>query len=991
MPAPSPIPPALLADLRRAIPDRGRLLTRPIDRIAFASDASCYRLIPLVVVLAKGVDEVAALLDLSQRHRVPLTFRSGGTSFCGQAVTDGILVEVRRFWRDVAVLDGGERVRVKPGMIGGDVNRILARHARRIGPDPASINSCTLGGILANNSSGMCCGTEQNAYRTLDSLTFLLPSGTVVDTAAPDAEARFLEREPALAAGLLAIRRDLLAQPGLAERVRWKYRMKNTVGYGLNAFLDYERPLDILSHVLVGSEGTLAFLAEAVLRTVPSLPHRLTGLLAFPDLHAACSAIMPFREAGARALELMDWASIQAVSGRPGIPIDAAVLPPDAAALLVEFQEESAADLDAAEADAARVAFRLDLGPARFSRDPVEQARIWQVREGLYPAVAVPRPGGTTAIIEDVTFPFERLADGATDLRTVLIANGYHDAIIYGHARDGNLHFVLNQAFRTDADVRRYERLMDDVAELVIGRYDGALKAEHGTGRNVAPFVEMEWGPDAFGLMQRLKRLCDPQGLLNPGVILPAHPRAHLDDLKSLPAIEPEADRCIECGFCEKVCPSRQLTLTPRQRIVVRRELARLAAEPGGGAARDALLADWEYEAIQTCAADGLCETVCPMGINTGRLVKELRATSHPAWRRRLAVAAARRWALVEGLSRGLLRAGHAFESIGAGGALRAVTRGLRRAGGTEWIPEWTRGMPRAATGRTGRTGETGETGGGDAEIVYWASCTLRIFGPAENGGEASAPEALLRLARRAGIGVRVPDAAGTCCGVPWSSKGLPEGQAVALDLTVARLWEWSDEGRLPVVVEGASCSQGLLGGRAALSTGNRERFDRLTILDSVRWTHDTLLPRLRLDRKHARIAVHPPCAAWELGLVPALDGIARAMAEEVVRPQVAACCGFAGDRGFLYPELTAAALEDEAAWLAGQEATAQVSSNRTCEIGLSRATGRTWRNYLVELEALTRGMEGGQAGRRAGGQDGQDGHGRDGRDGRDGREGVGG
>ena len=327
MPTPSPIPPHLLADLRRIVPDGRRLLTRPIDRIAFASDASCYRLIPLVVVLAKGVDEVAALLDLSHRHGVPLTFRSGGTSFCGQAVTDGILVEVRRHWRDVVVLDGGARVRVKPGMIGGDVNRVLARHARRIGPDPASINSCTLGGILANNSSGMCCGTEQNAYRTLDSLTFLLPSGTVVDTAAPDAEARFLEREPALAEGLLAIRRDLLAQPQLAERVRWKYRMKNTVGYGLNAFLDYERPLDILSHVLVGSEGTLAFLAEAVLRTVPSLPHRLTGLLAFPDLHAACSAIVPFREAGARALELMDWASILAVSSRPGIPLDASALP----------------------------------------------------------------------------------------------------------------------------------------------------------------------------------------------------------------------------------------------------------------------------------------------------------------------------------------------------------------------------------------------------------------------------------------------------------------------------------------------------------------------------------------------------------------------------------------------------------------------------------------------------------------------------------------
>ncbi len=948
MPPHAPVPPALLADLRRVVPDPRRLLVRPLDRVAWASDASCYRMVPLAVVLARGVDEVRALFTVTARHGVPLTFRSGGTSFCGQAVTDGVLVEVRRFWRDVAVEDDGRLVRVQPGMIGGQVNRVLARYGRRIGPDPASINSCTIGGILANNSSGMCCGVEQNAYHTLESITFLLPSGTLVDTAAPGAEERFRAAEPALADGLLALRRDLLARPELAERVRRKYRMKNTVGYGLNALLDHERPLDILSHLLVGSEGTLAFTAEAVLRTVPALPHRLTALLTFAGLHAACAAIVPFREAGARALELMDWASIVAVSGKPGIPVDAAALPAGAAALLVEFQADTPDELDRFEVAAAAAAARLPLlGAARFTRDPAAIARIWHVREGLYPAVAVPRPSGTTAIIEDVTFPVERLADAATDLRVLLEGHGYDDAIIYGHAKDGNLHFVLNQAFRTPADTDRYARMMDAVADLVVGKYDGALKAEHGTGRNVAPFVETEWGADALGLMRRLKALCDPRGLLNPGVILPAHPRAHLDDLKALPAIEPEADRCIECGFCEKVCPSRELTLSPRQRIVVRRELARLRDDPAAAEAFRELAADWRYAGLDTCAGDGLCETTCPMGIDTGALVKELRFHAHPRWRRRLATVAARRWGAMEAAARGLLRAGHGIERLAGPLAMPALSGLLRRLLGEEWVPAWVAGTPRAA-----RRLPAADPAKPDA--LYWPSCTLRIFGAPD--GELSAPEATLALAGRAGLSLRLPaDLEGTCCGTPWHSQGFPEGEAAAALRTLDFLWRQSEEGRLPVVVEGASCTHGLLVSRLALPPEARARFDRLQVTDSVEWLRDAVLPRLPPARRVARVAAHPTCATWEMGHTPALEAVARALGEEVLLPPLPVCCGFAGDRGFLRPELTASALAPEAARLAAAAPDLCESGNRTCESGLARATGRAWKPLAVALEEATR------------------------------------
>jgi D-lactate dehydrogenase len=365
-----PLPSSLLAALTGAVPAE-RVLTRAVDRIAFAPDAGFYRLIPQAVVIAASVDEVQALLGVSQRQQVPLTFRAAGTSLSGQAVTDGLLVEVARHWKRVTVEDGGLRVRVQPGAIGGHVNARLAPFGARIGPDPASINACTMGGILSNNSSGMCCGVVQNAYHTLESLTFVLPSGTLIDTAWPGADDLLRAREPALAEGLLAIKRDIDARPALRDRIRAKYRMKNTMGYSLNAFLDGERPIDILRQLLVGSEGTLAFIAEAVLRTVPDLPVKYTGLLLFPHLHAACSAIAPLRNAGAKALELMDRASLRSVDREPGVPDVIRGLPPGAAGLLVELQAAEEPERRALEQRAGGIASGLPLvAPPMFTHDP---------------------------------------------------------------------------------------------------------------------------------------------------------------------------------------------------------------------------------------------------------------------------------------------------------------------------------------------------------------------------------------------------------------------------------------------------------------------------------------------------------------------------------------------------------------------------------------------------------------------------------------------
>ena len=939
-----------LFDALARIVDPERILKRPIDLVAFASDASFYRLVPKAVVLARSAEEVANLFHLSHRLRLPLTFRAAGTSLSGQAITDGVLVECARFFKDVKVENGGRQVRVAPGVIGAHVNRALRGTMAKMGPDPASIESCMLGGILANNSSGMCCGVAQNAYHTLRSLTFVLPSGTTIDSAAEDADEKFRRYEPALAEGLLELKKRIEGNPELRERIRRKYLSKNTTGYGLNSFIDYERPVDIFAHLLVGSEGTLAFIAEAVLDTVPDLPVKYTGLLLFPTLHAACAAIVPLRDAGAKALELMDRASLRSVEKEKGIPPSIKTLREGAAGLLVEFQcadeAERAALVALAEAEAAK----LDLcEPPFFTADAAEQARLWKIRGGMLPSVGALRKSGTSVIIEDVAFPIDRLADAATDLTALFKKHGYDDAIIFGHAKDGNLHFVVAQGFNDQAAIDRYAAFIDDVVKLVVGRYDGAIKAEHGTGRNMAPFVETEWGPEALAVMRRLKELCDPDGLLNPGVVLNSNPRAHIADLKTIPTVEEEVDKCMECGFCEPKCPSRALTMTPRQRIVVRRELARLA-EGGDREWRAALEEDFPYDALDTCAADGLCATACPVGIDTGQLTKRLRHEMHGRSAEDTALWVAEHFASIEPLMRLGLRTGHLVQSVFGAGTMVAVTKTLRGLARRPF-PLWSKEMPRAAKAARPATVREG------AAAIYFPACISRTMGriPCEPS-ELSIMEALVAVAARAGRPVHIPpDVEGACCGVPFSSKGYEGARRAMAARTIEKFWRWSEEGALPIVVDTSPCTYGLLHCREDLSPADKARFDRMRIVDGVEFVHDELLPRLKVKRKVGSVVVHPVCSVIKMELTPKLAAIARACAEEVVVPDSAGCCGFAGDRGFLHPELTASATRLEAAEATAAPHDAYVSSSRTCEVGMTRATGEIYRSFLFLLEEATR------------------------------------
>jgi D-lactate dehydrogenase len=914
-----------------------QMLHDPLHTLALGTDASFYRLIPEMVIRTKNEEEVSIIVKECSRLDIPLTFRAAGTSLSGQAISDSVLVIAGNNWKEFHINEDGSEIRLQPGLTGGRVNALLSPFGRKIGPDPASIDSAMIGGITANNASGMCCGTAKNSYQTVAAMRIIFADGTVLDTSDDTSKQAFRQSHARLLSDISALAMYAKSNTSLAERIRKKYKMKNTTGYSINALIDFSDPFDIIEHLMIGSEGTLGFISEVLLKTVIEYPDRASSLMIFPDIEKACMAVSLLKETPVSAVELIDRAGLRSVEKEKGMEEFLMNLKSDVCALLVETV---AAGRDELNGNIELIKRAIDSVPSeteiQFTQIPSEYQKLWKIRKGLFPSAGAMRKTGTTVIIEDVAFPVPQLANATLDLQKILKKYGYDEAVIFGHALEGNLHFVFTQDFSSDTEIERYGNLMNEVSDLVVRKYDGSLKAEHGTGRNMAPYVEMEWGKEAYELMKKIKSIFDPQGILNPGVILNSQPDIHLRNLKPLPAADEIIDKCTECGFCEPSCVSADLTLTPRQRITVYREMASLA-KTGKEPHRAASLAkSFSYQGNETCATDGLCAINCPVRIDTGKLIKELRS-GHRVRSEARALWLAERMDTVTAAARTGLSVISFFHTLLGTKLMKLISKGLRNIT-FQKIPQWNPYLPAGAVKIRNTEAKKDES---SLKVVYFPSCINRSMGVShDHKKDLQLSKKMVQLLRKCGYEPVFPEYLDKlCCGMAFSSKGyLKAGEMKSKELESALL-KASNYGEYPVLCDMSPC----------LYTMKENFKSTMKLYEPVEFITTYLLPHLTINQLDETVTVFPVCSMKKMGLDGMLTDLARTCAKNVEVAETN-CCGFAGDRGFTFPELNRHGLRDLKTQL-NPAIRYGYSTSRTCEIGLTLHTGISHKSiiYLVD------------------------------------------
>lgn len=976
----------------RAFVPKTAVYTDGLRRFAWGTDAGFYRLVPKIVIRSSNEKEVSRILRAASKYDVPVTFRAAGTSLSGQSISDSVLVVAGKNWERYKVSEDGERVTLEPGIIGSRVNAILKPYGRKFGPDPASIGSCMVGGIVMNNASGMSCGTHANSDRELESVRMVFADGSVLDTGDEASRKAFRAGHPDFIKGIEDLRDEILADKELSERIRYKYSIKNVTGLNIFPFVRFQDPFDIMAHLLVGSEGTLAFMSQVTMKTLPLPAKEASAMVYFGTIREAAEAVVALRKdidpAVLDAAELLDKRSLASVDD----PMLKDYPDKDLTALLLRVTGAGQEDLDANVnrlTDVLRGFSTLkgaDGDAFIFSSDPAVAGKYWAIRSGIFPSVGGMRREGTTCLIEDIAFHIEDLPDATVDLSALLDRHGYDDSCIYGHALEGNFHFIINQSFDSEAEVRRYEAMIRDVAKMVVGKYDGSLKAEHGTGRNMAPFVKYEWGEKAFGVMQRVKELFDPHGLLNPGVIFNDDPECFLKNFKALPVLKPWADdskavepelaeiykklnKCIECGFCEVNCLSCGFTLSSRTRIATQREITALRELPDPTASEQTRLRtlekEYSYTGEQTCAGDGLCSTSCPMGINVADLTHQLRRVNMPEgsfghgfWN-----FVAGHYAGVKSGLRGALRMATAGETVLGDLAMSGLCRWLHNA---IRIPLWTPATPEAynipkslralvssaAFGHDGAStvyaateparlgslskrpdSQTSEAATGMptvCKVVYFPSCINQMMGLPKHHHAVDKPlvEEMVSLLGKAGYEVIFPEnMSSLCCGTIWESKGMPEIADRKTKELEDALWKASEEGRYPILCDQSPCLHRM-----------EHKIKKMRLYEPAEFILGFLADRLDFHQTDTPVAIHLTCSMRLMDKTGKMLELARMCSTNVLVPEGVGCCGFAGDKGMTHPELNKYALRKLKDQVKGIPV--GYSNSRTCEIGLATNSG---------------------------------------------------
>ena len=995
-----------LSNLRQFMPS-DRIYTDELRTLGWGTDASFYRQIPKVVLRSDGEAEISKIVQLCKKYQLPFTFRAAGTSLSGQSCTDSVLIVAGKHWEGYRLADDHERITLQPGIVGARVNQILKPYGRVFPPDPASIGSAMVGGIVVNNASGMNCGVHANSDRMMVSARMVLTDGTVLDTGDEESRAAFRRSHPEMIKKIEALRDRVRADEELASRIRKKYSIKNVTGLNMRPLVAYDNPFDIIAHSMVGSEGTLAFLSEVTMRTLKDYPYKASAMVYFLTMKESCEAVVAMKKLKAgdedlamsaenlmvKSAEMLDYMSLSSVDDPVYLQyqkdVDAGKIPGvepgdyhNLTAILTETKgithEQLLEKVERIKECLGQ--FQLYI-PAEFTEDPAIYGKYWAIRSGIFPSVGGTRPVGTSCLIEDVAFPIESLPEATVKLQRLIADHGYADACIYGHAFEGNYHFILNQSFADEHEVARYAEMMRDVAKLVVEEYDGSLKAEHGTGRNMAPFVKYEWGEKAYEVMKELKAIFDPDGLLNRGVIFNDDPDCFIKCLKPLPVLDfdydkvpdgghylmdpslstaqetvrqvKRANKCIECGFCEVNCMSCGLTLSSRMRIAVQREIRHLTSTGENPERLAKLKRQYKYYGDQTCATDGLCSTSCPMKINTGELthlIRQMDMNESPTGYK-IGEFAANHMAGIKSGLRVMLDVAHVAHVTLGSTLMTDICRGMNKMG----LPLWTTAMPKKKRQPKPSDltqmiiksievrGEKEEVRGKKqtSKVVYFPSCINQTMGLSkESPVKQPLVDEICELMRKAGYEVIFPEGMERmCCGQIWESKGMLDiADRKSAELEAA-LWKASEEGKYPVLCAQSPCLHRM-----------KKVMHKMHLYEPAEFIMKYLVERLDFHPIDRHVALHLTCSTREMGVDKDMIALAKMCSTNVFLPEGVGCCGFAGDRGFTFPELNQYGLRKLRPQIEANHIEVGYSNSRTCEIGLESNTGIPYMSivYLV-------------------------------------------
>lgn len=918
---------------------KDRVYTNYLLRYAYGIDASCYSYTPKVVIKVHNEIEVINILKFAKQCNTPVTFRAAGSSLSGQCSSDSVLIIANEGWKNIHINEDISIITCDCGVIASDANVALSPYSKKIGPDPATITTALIGGILNNNSSGMCCGVAENSYNTIASIRIILLDGTILDTSDENSVNNFLNTHSHIANELLKLRQEILSDRELCELIKHKYKIKNTTGYSINSILDFSDIKDIINHIFVGSEGTLGFVSKVSYYTVADYAFKGCGLLFYENLNDASKAVVKLANMPngvVAAAEMMDYSCLLAVRKVPDIPKIIHECKPGYTCILIQSQsdDENILDLNLQSIKEELKSIPMPLDPL-YSKNQNEFNSWWKIRKGILPIVAGSRRQGTTIITEDVCFTIDKFCDGVAFLRDLFKKYDFEDGVIFGHALSGNLHFNITPDLNNKKDYENFSNLVKDMSYGVVAM-GGSAKAEHGTGRMVAPFVELEWGKKAYGINLAIKNIFDKNRLINPDVIISDDPEIYKKNLKSMPQSiinlphnNDIINSCMECGFCEKHCPSRNLTLTPRQRIAVLREVSRLF-KMGKNDEANELLKEYEYYGIETCATCSACYEICPLGIDTAKVANELKAAISY---KTLKVANT----IYHNMDKVIKYAkfGLKFYNLGSKiigeNNISNLTKNARKI--SKKIPFTPSYMPMANDFKFISKDQF------EDKIVYFSTCINRIFKPnSKQKDKRALQEVFENICKKAHISVLYPqNLQKMCCAKMFCDyKSIEEENKKFIQ---SELLKCSKNGKYAVVIDHSSCFY---------HTVKQLNNPNLKILDMSEFLCE-ISPRLIFNKQNIRVLVHKMCQIKRAKKDEYIEKLAKLCSDEISVVQSFECCGFAGNKGFFTPQLNQSSTKDLKFETTSFDM--GVSTSSTCEIGLSAYSTIAFSNisYLVD------------------------------------------